>query len=118
MNKLLLIVFSALLLTSEVMADHRSKGGHMDKRMDRLVTELQLTDEQKQPVTDIVTEQWKKGREIMRAAFEQAKPDMEALHDETRQQLADILNEEQLQKFDELSDKRQERMKKHSWKAR
>ncbi len=118
MNKLLLIVFSALLLTSEVMADHRSKGGHIEKRMDSLVSELQLTDKQRQPVTDIVKGQWEKGREIIRSAFEQAKPQMEALHDETRQRLADILNEEQLQKFDELSDKRQERMKKHSWMAR
>lgn len=113
MKKSLLIALGILLLTSPVMAGHRSKDGHVEKRMDRLTSELQLTDEQRQPVAAIIREQWKKRREIIRSAFEQTKPQMEALRDETSQRLAEILDEEQLQKYEELGSKRQERMQKH-----
>ena len=42
----------------------------------------------------------------MQPAFEEVKPQMEALHEETRQRLAAVLTEDQLQKYDELSSKR------------
>ena len=51
----------------------------------------------------------------MRSAIEQVRPQMDALHEETRQRLAGILTEEQLQKYEELSSKRHERMQqRHS----
>ena len=112
MNKLFITAFCTLLLTSMALADHPAAGKHAGKHTDRLVNKLQLTDEQRQPVADILKEQWEKGREIMQPAFEQVRPQMEALHEETRQRLADILTEEQLQKYDELSSKRQKRMHK------
>ena len=112
MNKLTAIILGSLLVSSMALADHQDGAKHRGKHKDRLLSQLELTEEQKQPVADILKEQWKKRWEIKRSAMEQVKPQMEALHEETRQRLTDVLNEEQLQKYDELSSKRHERMHK------
>ena len=108
MNKLLIATFVSMLLAAAASADHPTGGKYKNK----LISKLELTEEQKQPVAEILKEQWKKGREIMQPAFEQVKPQMEALHEETRKRLAGVLTEDQLQKFDEMSSKRHERMQK------
>ena len=112
MKKLFVIALSALLLGSMALADHPKGSKHGGKHKDRLISKLELTEEQKQPVSDILKEQREQGKEIMQSAFDHVRPQMEALHQETRQQLADVLTEEQLQKYDELSSKRQERMQR------
>ena len=112
MNKLTAIILGSLLVSSTTLADHPAGAKHKGKHKDRLISKLELTEEQKQPVADILKEQWKKGREIRHSAFEQIRPQMEALHEETRQRLTDVLNEEQLQKYDELSSKKHQRMEK------
>ena len=112
MNKLLVAAFSVLLLVSTAQADHPARGKHAGKHKDRVISKLQLTDDQRQPVADILKQQWEKSREIMQPAFEQVRPQMDALHEENRQRLADVLTEEQLQKYDELSSKRHERMQR------
>ena len=109
MNKLTAIILGSLLVSSMALADHPAGGKHKGKHKDRLISKLELTEEQKQPVADILKEQWKKGREIRHSAFEQIRPQMEALHEETRQRLTDVLNEEQLQKYDELSNRKHKR---------
>lgn len=108
MNKSLIAAFVSMLLVMAASADHHPGGKH--KNM--LISKLELTEEQKQPVAEILKEQRKKRWEIMQPAFEQVKPQMEALHEETRQRLAGVLTEEQLQKYDEVSSKRQKRMQK------
>ena len=113
MNKLIAVVLCSLLLTSMVLADHPAGGKHGGKHKDRFISKLELTEEQKQPVADILNEQREKHRKIMRSAFEQVRPQVEALSEETRQRLAEFLTEEQLQKYDKLSSKRHERMQKH-----
>lgn len=112
MNKLLIVAFSSLLLVCTAQADHGKRVNHGGKHGDRLIGELQLSDEQSDHVGGILEEQWKKRKAIMRTAFEQARPQLEALHVETRQRLADVLTEEQLQKYDELGRKRHERKQK------
>ena len=112
MNKLSAIILGSLLASSMALADHPAGGKHKGKHKDRLISKLELTEEQKQPVADILKEQWKKGREIRHSAFEQIRPQMEALNEETRQRLADVLSEEQLQKYDEMSSKKHKRMEK------
>ncbi len=112
MNKLTAIFLGSLLASSMALADHPAGGKHKGKHKDRLISKLELTEEQKQPVADILKEQWKKRWEIKRSAMEQVKPQMEALHEETRQRLTDILTEEQLQKYDELSSRKHKRMEK------
>lgn len=112
MNKLTAIILGSLLASSMALADNPAGGKHKGKHKDRLISKLELTEEQKQPVADILKEQWKKRWEIKRSAMEQIKPQMEALHEETRQRLTDVLTEEQLQKYDELSSKRHERIHK------
>ena len=112
MNKLFMVIFSMLLLTSMALADHSAGGKDGGKHKDRFISKLQLTDDQRQPVADILKEQKEQGREIMQSVIEQVIPQMDALHEETRQRLADVLTEEQLQKYDELSSKRHERMQR------
>ena len=108
MKKSCLVALCALFISSAVLADydHCPREKKAAKRMDRLVEKLQLTDEQKQPVIDIITQQRKKARELRRAAYEQMKPRRQALREETRTQIAAILDENQLQKYDEMSEKR------------
>ena len=112
MNKLFMVIFSMLLLTSMALADHSAGGKDGGKHKDRFISKLQLTDDQRQPVADILKEQKEKGREVMQSVIEQVIQQMDALHEETRQRLADVLTEEQLQKYDELSSKRHERMQR------
>ena len=112
MNKLTAIILGSLLLSSMALADHPAESKHREKHKDRLISKLELTEEQKQPVADILKEQWNKKREIKQAAMEQVRPQMEALHGETRQRLAGVLTEEQLQKYDKMSSKRHKRMHK------
>ena len=112
MNKLYIVALCTLLLACAAQADHGKGGKHRGKHKDWMISKLELTEEQKQPVADIMKEQWKKGREIKQTAFEQIRPQMEALHEETREQLGEILTEEQLQRYDDLGRKR------HEWKQR
>lgn len=112
MNKLIAIVLSSLLLTSAALADHHTGGKHGGKYKNMLSRKLELTEEQKQPVADILKEQRAKGRKIRHSAFEQIRPQMEALHEETKERLAGVLTEEQLQEYDKMSSRRHERMHK------
>ena len=108
MNKLLIAAFVSMLLAAMSSVAHHEGGEHKDK----LISKLELTEEQKQPVAEILKDQWNKGREIKRDALEQVRPQMEALREETSQRLASVLTEEQLQKYNELRNKRGERMQK------
>ena len=112
MKKIYIVAFSTLLLVCAAQADHGKGGKHRGKHKDWMISKLELAEEQQQPVAEILKEQWKKGREIKRSAFEQIRPQMEALHEETREQLGEILTEEQLRKYDELGTKRHERKQK------
>ena len=112
MNKLTAVILGSLLVSSMALADHPAGGKHKGKHKDRLISKLELTEEQKQPVADILKEQRKKRWDLKRSAMEQIKPQMEALDEETRLRLTDVLTEEQLQKYDELSSRKHKRMEK------
>lgn len=107
MNKLLSAVFVSMLLFATAGAAH-----HNGEHKNMLLSKLELAEEQKQPVAEILKEQRKKRKEIRRSALEQIKPEMAALDEETRQRLGEILTEEQLQKYDKISSTRHERMQK------
>ena len=112
MNKFIAIVLGSLLLTSMALADRPSEGKCAGKHKGRLLSKLELTEEQQQPVAEILEQQREKTRETMQAAFEQVRPPLQALHAETRQRLAEVLTGEQLQQYDKLSSRRHERMQK------
>lgn len=112
MKKLTAIILGSLLASSMALADQPAGAKHGGKHKDRFISKLELNEEQKQPVADILKEQWRKKREIKQAAMEQVRPQMEALNEETRQLLAGILTEDQLQKFDKMSSKQHKRMHK------
>ena len=46
MNRLFMVIFSTLLLTSMALADHPADGKHKGKHKDRFISKLELTEEQ------------------------------------------------------------------------
>ena len=70
--------------------------------------DLQLTDDQKSQVKQILKEQHDKKRALFDADGdrEAKRGQMDALHQETKTRLATVLNEEQLAKFEEAHDMR------------
>ena len=114
MSRLLIVVCTSLLLSGTALAHHHGKGGnHGQQHKAMLFKKLDLAEDQKQPVAEILKEQRQKRKEIRKPGFERNKPQMEALRKETRQRLAAVLTEAQLQKYDALSGQRHKRMHKH-----
>ena len=103
MNRLITLALVLFVFTQPVFADRDKKGDHID----RLIKELQLNDDQVDPVKDILKEQ----RQKHLAIREQVKPQMEAIHEETKQRLSTVLDSDQLQRFEEFINKKHERMK-------
>lgn len=108
----------ALLLGIGIQPVFAEKGGpwnHPDKRarhMEKMIDELQLSDEQEPRVRQILEEQHGKMQARMLRLREQLKPEMEAIAAETSERLADVLNEEQMKTFDSHVQKKREKMQK------
>lgn len=108
----LVILIAALM--QPAFAEKGERGNHRDhgaKHMDRMIEGLQLSEEQKPAVRQIMSEQHQKMRSEMEAIHEQVRPKMEALKAETSQRLSTVLTEEQLQTFNSKMDKRHEKMR-------
>ena len=103
MNRLITLALVLFVFTQPVFAERDKKGEHMD----RFTKELQLNDDQVDPVKDILKEQ----RQKHLAIREQVKPQMEAIHEETKQRLSTVLDSDQLQQFEKMTNKWHERMK-------
>jgi Spy/CpxP family protein refolding chaperone len=108
------------VLNTEQMAKmermHEERMAHMqERRGDRqeFIDELQLTEDQKSQVRQILKEQHDKKRALFDAEGDRAskRAQMEALHEETKTRLATVLNDEQLAKFEEAHEKRMQRHK-------
>ncbi len=113
MNRLLIVIFTSLLLSGPAQAHDHDQGAKQGRKHKAILfAKLNLAEEQKQSVAAILKEQRQKRKEIMKPEFERIKPQLQALREETRQRLADVLTEDQLQKYDELSSKRHKRMQK------
>ena len=111
MRKLISLMVLSIIFIQPAYAESDKRERH-GKRVEHLMKKLDLSEEQKEPVMQIMQEQRQKAHAIFSETREQVKPQMEALQLETRERLAGILNDEQLQKFDTLSQKRREKMEK------
>lgn len=78
------------------------------QHLDKLASELQLSDLQKTEVASIL----KSTHEQRRALGREQKEEHKALREETRQKLSTILNEEQMSKLDDLHKSRAKRHKR------
>lgn len=97
------ILIAALLSLSTVastslLAAPGDMGKYHDRHLQRMTTELQLTEEQQQQLGDLHKEQLDK---------------MKALHQEKQEKVNAILTEEQRGKWQEMREQRREEMKKH-----
>ena len=88
----------ATAASAAVLAAPGDKGQMYDRHMQRMASELQLTDQQQEQL-----------REVHREQFEK----MKALHEEREKKVESILTEEQRGKWQELREQRREGMKRH-----
>lgn len=88
----------ATAASTAVLAEPADKERFHDRHMQRMASELQLTEQQQEQLREVHKEQFEK---------------MKALHEERREKVEAILTDEQRDKWQELHEKRREDMKKH-----
>lgn len=84
--------------SASVLAAPADMSKYHDKHMQRMTSELQLTEEQQQQLRAVHQEQFDK---------------MKALHQEKQEKVDAILTDEQRSKWQELREQRHEKMKEH-----
>ncbi len=109
MNKLSLVAALALggLLAGTTIAAAQDapkagkKGGFpsIEQRMDRLSTELNLTDAQKPKVKAVLEDTDKKRQELRDVPQDQRREKMQALREEETKKMKEILTPEQFEKY-------------------
>jgi Spy/CpxP family protein refolding chaperone len=92
----------------EMHKERRATKGERRKGRMEFLDELDLSDEQKSQVRQIMDEQRDKRRAIWEGGGDrdQNRSKMQALHEETKKRLSTVLNEEQLAKFEQAKQKR------------
>jgi Spy/CpxP family protein refolding chaperone len=78
------------------------RGGSVQQRVDRMATELNLTDDQKTKVTTLFESQAKKRQELQNLAPEDRREKARAMMQETNKKLKEILTPEQIKKWQEI----------------
>ncbi len=81
---------------------HKNPQEMIQFRVDRLAEKLNLTDEQKQKVTEVYTQQAVKFDSLRTAEREERRDEMKAIREEERAALKSILTQEQLAKLDTM----------------
>lgn len=104
-KSILALSLAALLVPATGFAAHGERGGYGKQHMDRMATELQLSDDQRQQLESVMQEQRSKHR---------------VLRQETESRINAILNEEQRAKMEtqraERKQRWQERRQQHKGK--
>ena len=108
MKNLFMMVLLLIMSQQYVLAESEKNC----KPGDKFIKQMQLGDEQVEPVKKILEQQHEKRRTIREEHREAMQKKMESLHDETKSQLAGILTDEQMSQFEEISAKRKEKMEK------
>jgi Spy/CpxP family protein refolding chaperone len=78
------------------------RGGSVQQRVDRMATELNLTDDQKTKLTTLFESQAKKRQELQNLAPEDRREKARAMMQETNKKLKEILTPEQFEKWQKL----------------
>src|SRR5262245_41337688 len=84
---------------------HKPRRDAVHQRVDRMATELKLTDDQKSKVTSLFEAEAKKQREIASDTSvpkEQRRSKMTALRDEQNKKLKEILTPDQFEKWEKM----------------
>lgn len=88
----------ATAVSAAALAEPADKAGYHDRHMQRMASELQLSEQQQEQLREVHKEQFEK---------------MKALHEERQEKIEGILTDEQRAKWQELREQRREDMKKH-----
>ena len=114
--KTILVLFILFVSQQSVLAfpgADCNRRGHMAEKLD-------LTEEQSGAFKKIMAGQKNKRQELFTEQREQMKQRLETLHEDTRKQLSTVLTDKQLATFDELRNKKMEKIKerrkeRHNW---
>ena len=87
----------------------RRGGPAVQERVDRMATELQLTDEQKTKVKAVMEEQGKKMQELRDATPEQRREKFQAMREEMDKKMKAILTPEQQTKWEKMRENMRQR---------
>ncbi len=86
---------------------HSSNEERQARMFDRIADRLELQDSQRFELQTILSEQWKKGRELRASIREQVHSAKESLRAETLERLGKVLTAEQLLRFQRLQERKQ-----------
>lgn len=102
--------------TGQGRHDRMGPGQNLDAHVQMLTKELQLTDDQQKQVKSILEDQQKQ-MESLRSDSSMSQQDRRAkfqeMHQSTTQKIREVLNPDQQKKYDDLEQKRRERMQQH-----
>ncbi len=93
---------------------HSSDEERQARMFDKIAARLELQDSQRFELQTILSEQWKKGRELRATIKKQVSSAKESLRAETLDRLGKILTAEQLLRFQRLQERRQGHSKRVS----
>ena len=103
------LALSGLLAVTSVASAQDAKpnggqrrGGSVQQRVDRLTTELKLTDEQKTKVTTLLESQAKKRQELQTLAPEDRREKVRAMMQEQTKKMKEILTPDQFEKWEKI----------------
>ena len=85
------------------------RGGGIEQRLERLSTELNLTDAQKPKVKAALEDQMKKMQELRDTPREERRDKMREIRDEHTKKMKEILTPDQFEKFKKLQDEMRQR---------
>jgi len=117
------LVLGGLVAFSLLASAQQSKGGRkgsreggaggrptVEQQLERLSTELNLTDEQKPKVKAVLEETSKKVRELFQSGDRaQAREKMQAIRDDETKKMKEILKPDQFEKWQKLMEERRSR---------
>jgi Spy/CpxP family protein refolding chaperone len=106
-----LMICSTMVTAQNAPAADANKGGgkgySVDRQLDRMTTQLSLTDEQKPKVKAVLENQQTKMREIRNESDQDARrTKMQDLRKDTQAKMKAILTDDQYKKYQEMSQRR------------
>ncbi len=99
---LLAVTSMAYAQNSKEGSGGQRRGGSVQQRVDRLTTELKLTDEQKTKVTALLESQAKKRQELQNLTPEDRREKVRSMMQEQTKKMKEILTPEQFEKWQQM----------------
>ncbi len=105
-----LLAWSTLASAQDTKQGKKGRGPNIERQMDRLTTELNLTDPQKPKVKAVLEDTAKKRRDISRdLSGEERRAKMRPITEEQNKKIKEILTPDQYEKYQKLQQQQRRR---------